>query len=215
MNEFYKQFVSPGDLVFDIGANIGLKTEIFLALGCEVVAVEPHPESLRSLMRSCPKAQVLPDAVSSEFGKRIQLHTGLDTRTSTLSESWMNAVKQSGRFGNYAWLDSVEVNTITLDWMIRRFGSPKFIKIDVEGSEADVLHGLSQQVPALCFEFHPEFLNSTRQCIGYLQTLGRPSFQVSLDESLELSDAMNSNELLGYLNNFKDSKVYGDIYARF
>lgn len=41
---FYKLFVKPGDLCFDIGANVGRKTDIFLKLGAKVIAVEPQPE---------------------------------------------------------------------------------------------------------------------------------------------------------------------------
>src|SRR6266481_9284314 len=40
---FYRQFIQPGDLVFDVGANIGGKTAAFLSLGARVVAVEPNP----------------------------------------------------------------------------------------------------------------------------------------------------------------------------
>src|SRR5271154_272335 len=40
---FYKQFIKPGDLVFDVGANIGVKTAAFLAAGARVIAVEPVP----------------------------------------------------------------------------------------------------------------------------------------------------------------------------
>src|SRR5437016_2352920 len=41
----YAGFVSPGDLVFDVGANIGENTSIFLDLGAEVIAVEPLSEA--------------------------------------------------------------------------------------------------------------------------------------------------------------------------
>src|SRR4051794_3343627 len=40
---FFSQFVRRGDLVFDIGANVGERSRIFLDLGARVVAVEPNP----------------------------------------------------------------------------------------------------------------------------------------------------------------------------
>ena len=39
---FYGVFLLPGDLCFDIGANLGNRTRCFRHLGCEVVSVEPQ-----------------------------------------------------------------------------------------------------------------------------------------------------------------------------
>ena len=39
MVRFYSQFVAPGDVCFDVGANVGNRTRVFLALGATVVAV--------------------------------------------------------------------------------------------------------------------------------------------------------------------------------
>ena len=46
---FYSNFISSNDLCFDIGANIGSKTEAFLAIGASVVAVEPQPDLAREI----------------------------------------------------------------------------------------------------------------------------------------------------------------------
>src|SRR6266581_268182 len=40
---FYEQFVGPGDLCFDIGANVGQTTEALAAVRARVIAVEPNP----------------------------------------------------------------------------------------------------------------------------------------------------------------------------
>src|SRR5438045_2748291 len=42
MRTFYTQFIRPGDLCFDIGANFGRWSEAFLSLGAQVIAVEPQ-----------------------------------------------------------------------------------------------------------------------------------------------------------------------------
>ena len=41
---FYSQFIKKGDLVFDVGANVGSRSKLFLNLGAKVVAFEPQPE---------------------------------------------------------------------------------------------------------------------------------------------------------------------------
>ena len=40
---FYRQFVGPGDLAFDIGAHLGDRVQAWVDLGARVVAVEPQP----------------------------------------------------------------------------------------------------------------------------------------------------------------------------
>ena len=39
----YGKFISRGDLVFDIGCNLGQKSVTFLRLGARVIALEPNP----------------------------------------------------------------------------------------------------------------------------------------------------------------------------
>src|SRR5262245_39374750 len=43
MAALYRQFIAPGQLVFEVGANIGRRTESFINLGARVVAFEPNP----------------------------------------------------------------------------------------------------------------------------------------------------------------------------
>ncbi|MEE3202002.1 MAG: FkbM family methyltransferase, partial [Acidobacteriota bacterium] len=49
LRKLYRQFVSTGDLVFDLGAHVGNRTRAFNALGCRVIAVDPHPDCVRIL----------------------------------------------------------------------------------------------------------------------------------------------------------------------
>src|SRR5437016_14573665 len=51
--DFYRRLLTelrPGDLIFDIGANEGFKTDLFLRLGARVVAIEPD-ETNQSILR--------------------------------------------------------------------------------------------------------------------------------------------------------------------
>src|SRR5688572_20362823 len=66
MAEFYSQFVSPGATVFDVGANNGNRSEIFLGLGAKVIGIEPQPICqgvLRRLFRNNPKFTLVPKAL--------------------------------------------------------------------------------------------------------------------------------------------------------
>jgi hypothetical protein len=70
IREFYRPFVKPGSLVFDIGANRGVHTREFLALGARVVAVEPIPENLERLNSISGELTVLPVALADKCGDR-------------------------------------------------------------------------------------------------------------------------------------------------
>jgi predicted RNA methylase len=49
MKEFYGSVVRRGDVVFDVGANVGVVSSIFVSLGARVVAVEPNPDCVRHI----------------------------------------------------------------------------------------------------------------------------------------------------------------------
>ena len=66
--EFYRRFVRGG-LVFDIGANLGNRTKIFVRLGCRVIAVEPQRNCAAALKRAFGnRINVVRCAVSSNIG---------------------------------------------------------------------------------------------------------------------------------------------------
>lgn len=48
---FYGQLIRPGNLVFDVGANMGNRSKIFLRLGAKVVAFEPQSKGCAILAR--------------------------------------------------------------------------------------------------------------------------------------------------------------------
>lgn len=48
---FYQTLVRSGNLVFDVGANLGNRTKTFAVLGATVVAIEPLPDLARRLKR--------------------------------------------------------------------------------------------------------------------------------------------------------------------
>jgi FkbM family methyltransferase len=220
MLTLYSRFVHPGDLCFDIGANVGNRVKIFLKLRARVVAVEPQCGCARALADAYgwnPLLTIVQKAVGQSEGSAELMISDAST-ISSLSRDWIDAVRGSGRFAAYRWDRTQPVQMTTLDRLIEQFGSPSFIKIDVEGYELPVLKGLSRPVGALSFEFIPELLDPALESIRHLETLGRIRLSYSLNETMELAlgDWVTAPEMIRILAGLRgDPRLFGDVYVQF
>jgi FkbM family methyltransferase len=167
---FYATFVKKGDICFDVGANVGNRIKPLLSIGAKVVAIEPQEKCFNYL--------------KSKFGRQIRLvgkglgaapavkdfHLSADTTISSFSDEWINAVKDTHRFQEKKWDQTVQVEMTTADELVATYGKPAFIKIDVEGYELEVLKGLSQPIPMISFEYTvPEQPQRAIQCIEQIE----------------------------------------------
>lgn len=214
MLDFLKNIIHPGDLVFDVGANVGQKLDLYLSLQAKVIAVEPQPDCFKILQARYLKnsSVVLIDkALGDEMGKTEMYICDDANVLSTLSKQW-----QKGRFSRYNFNRKIFVQVTTLDKLIEKWGIPKFCKIDVEGFEYQVLNGLSHSIPYLSFEFANEFIENTQRCIELLVKLGYNSFNLAKGEAFTftLNDWVSSQELVSLMKSVEDPMLWGDVYAR-
>jgi FkbM family methyltransferase len=172
---FYAPFISRGDLCFDIGSNIGEKTEAFLALGARVVAIEPQPKIFREMRARCGPNRHL-TAVNAAVG-------------ASLGELPMYVSRRHGASSlNSRWADDIEevirVPVTTLDQIIERFGVPRFCKIDVEGYELEVLKGLGRALPCISLEYHltENDIQKVVGCVDHLSRFGDLAINITLGE---------------------------------
>jgi FkbM family methyltransferase len=123
--------LSPGDVVLDVGANIGNHSVFFAGMiGCRVYAFEPNDVALPYLARNIELnglsslIKVYPVAVGSEVGRAVQIQT---------IEGNLGATRfqPSGT-------DGVEMLTIDSIGFSERI---RLIKIDVEGMDLEVVRG--------------------------------------------------------------------------
>lgn len=215
-SSFYRQFIKPGDVVFDIGANIGNRTEIFLDIGARVVAVEPLGDCVQILkLKFGRSAEIVQTAVGASVGTAT-MYLSDSSVVSTLSKDWIDTLSQT-RFRDKKWVDTAEVPVTTLDELIARFGSPSFCKIDVEGFEPEVLNGLSTPIQCLSLEYAvPEKFENITLCLNLLRKLGEYEFNFTVEEKMELEmrSWVDEDTLISKLRIISSHQMFGDIFAR-
>lgn len=218
MDRHYAPFVARGDLVFDIGGHVGDRVAAFRRLGAQVVTVEPQPAlaaTLRLLFGRDPAVTVEQAAVGRAPGT-VTLRLNLDNPTvSTASPAFIAAAHGAPGWEGQRWGRAIEVPVTTLDELMARHGVPRFVKIDVEGFEAEALAGLSVPVAALSFEFTTIQRDVAHACIARCAAIGYRRFRGSLGESLAFAHdgALTADEVTQWLAALPDRANSGDIYA--
>jgi FkbM family methyltransferase len=182
---FYKQFISPGDLVFDVGANIGNRVEVFLACNAKVIAVEPQPSCVQSLKEKFHNDIIIEQVGLSDSEGELEMHIASDPTVSTFDSDYIKETKD--KFKHTEWKGSINVPVTTLENLISKYGIPKFCKIDVEGFELQVLKGLVSKIPFISIEYIvPERTQAAIDCIEVLHKISPPGrFNYSIGESMQ------------------------------
>lgn len=149
--------IQSGDVLYDIGACIGLVTVHAASKGARVVAFEPDPSNRARLIRNLEinrlfGVEIVEWAVSDLMGSAILYTDGV--------EGWSPSFIEVGKHG------SISVPTGTIDEAIWRkeLPVPDIVKLDIEGAELLALRGMSELLRnvilprAIFIEIHPEYL---------------------------------------------------------
>lgn len=213
-----KSIITEDSLCFDIGANIGKKTELFLALGAKVVCIEPQSICINNLKQKFTnnnKVEIVNVALGEKKHKS-KIFTSNAHTVSSMSKEFIDKTKQQ-RFKDINWNGSQDVDVTTLDDIISTFGVPKFCKIDVEGYEVEVLKGLTQPIEIISLEFTPELKEKTFECIKILNTIGNYEFNYSEGESgiYSFDEWLDEEKIINFLKQNNDFRIsFGDLYAK-
>jgi len=216
--EFYRGLLNGfrrGDLIFDVGANDGTKTEFFRRLGARVVSIDPD-EANQEILRgkflryrlSPTNVVIVGKAVSDKSAIETMWIDGPGSAVNTLSQKWAETLKtnkdqfEHAHFGlQFAHQKAVE--TTTLEDLIQTHGLPFFVKIDVEGYETKVIRGLKRPVPFLSFEINlPEFRQEGLECVKLLNALaadGRFNYAADLQRGMALEKWLGAQEFSSVL----------------
>lgn len=166
-------------IIFDLGTHTGEDTAAYLAAGYDVVAVEPNPTLVATLNERF-KAEIAAGRVHIEdaaLGDPLwprPFYVSANDLWSSTNPEW------AARDGMETTL--VEVPTITLHDLFDRYGTPHYLKIDIEGADHVVLMQLlaDRRRPNLASvedcRFGPQYL-------GLLAAAGYTGFKLS-DQSV-------------------------------
>jgi len=140
---FMRRVCKPGQVMIDVGANIGLYTAIAgLALGSagRVIALEPDPESFHFLEKTVHANRLtnarLVQAAASDRTGMARLFLSSENRG------------DNRLYENNLADDSIEIKTLRLDDYLEAEGvtTVDIIKIDVQGFEGHVIAGLEKTI---------------------------------------------------------------------
>jgi len=124
---FHRYTPKPGGIVVELGAAEGTETPLLSSLvgsAGKVIAVEAHPDTFKRLQATC-----------SAFGNVKLVHAAVAATSGevTLSDEaapWHNHLTDG---------DGITVPAATLDQITRTLKQIDMLKVNIEGSEADVL----------------------------------------------------------------------------
>jgi FkbM family methyltransferase len=160
----FQRLVAPGEVVWDVGANLGFYTLIAARLvgrKGQVVAWEPSPPVFGYLRQhyeangSPAAVQLVPEAIHDGSVASVRFRLDLE-----------DGYSSTGRVTDQDGDGAVTVPAASLDdWHARLGRSPGLVKVDVEGAEVFVLRGAARLMapggsrrPVFLVAVHPMFL---------------------------------------------------------
>jgi FkbM family methyltransferase len=174
--EWLSRNLSAGDVLFDVGANIGFFTLLggrLVGAGGAVVAFEPLPQNLVQLRKNVAlnefrQIMVVGAAVSDELGR-----ASLVVPPGRRDAAHLMRPREGGE------LPTIDVQVVTIDHWLGESGTrpPTVLKVDVEGAEINVLRGAQGTIeawhPKILVEVHwlgqrfVEYVNGELEPLGY------------------------------------------------
>ena len=165
--------LTPGDKWLDIGAHIGVFSSLALVSGADVVSVEPFPSNFALLQDNVHRHAV----ENATHGITIQAAVLPEKKTVTTplflhpkGTAFRHSAHPSRAF---KWQDRIDVPVVTLSELLEKFNDVNAVKVDIQGSERDIIDSVSNwgRVTKLVFEYDFEYAPSLLQFHAFIARL--------------------------------------------
>ena len=215
LTELMLSKIKTGDVVLDIGANIGYDTVLFadkVGKKGKIIAIEPDPVNFEILQKNIKENKlknvvVVQAAIGSE-NKKMEIYESDENYGD--HRMW----KEKGR-------KSVEVFCRKLDDLLKELDYQKidFIKIDVQGFEAEVIEGgkeiIEKNKPIIFFEYWPWGIKNAgseiKEMMGFFREIYKKIFWV--DEYIQIHFPV-SQKFLDKKYSDKNENDYGNLWIK-
>ncbi|WP_162897266.1 FkbM family methyltransferase [Aquimarina sp. BL5] len=209
--KFYSKLIHLNDMCFDIGANKGVKSELFLSLGASVIAFEPQSICHNYLDKIKHRNfQYHKYAVGSN-NETKELKLGSHIEVATFSNKFIDYFSND----SLSWNQVEKVTVKKLDWLIDTYGMPNYCKIDVEGYELEILSNLTYIIPLIEFEFTGGFIENTIEIIKLLDKSDTIyNFNLNEKPKFELNKWVSKDEMISIFKELSIDRLHGNIFVK-
>jgi FkbM family methyltransferase len=176
------------DLVFDVGLHMGEDTAFYLNKGFRVVAIEADPELCERAAKRFAEAirdgrlTLLNKALARKHGL-VTFYRNLDISVwGTTDPEW---VERNSRFRTRS--EPIAVEATTMPELLSWFGTPYYLKLDIEGSDMIGLEGLATtpvRPKYVSIESDKDSFKALRREIQTFATLGYDRFKIVNQEQV-------------------------------
>ena len=173
-DKVYVNLMRPGMTILEVGGNVGIATLYFSEFASKIYVLEPsksHLKCLRKTVRfnNLKNVTIIPCALDATDGKKTFHHCSFNTTMFTLKNPmWDSKTSET--------VDCISTTTLFDRYEI---GNVDFMKMDVEGSEIDILASESfknqaHKIKCLTVECHAwcGYLDPLRKMENTLTSLG-------------------------------------------
>ena len=176
-------------IIFDVGANIGVISKLFLKLfkdmsitNYEIHCFEPNPNAFKELKKIQNSKVFLNNiAIGKDIGKK---------NFNCLADSQLSSFYQNDEGSNAAYFlkEKIEVNVTTIDEYCKSKNINKisFLKIDTEGAEPECLEGAQNLIK-----------QNKVDCVFTELSIGKFYREIELDISMIEKNLLGKFQLVG------------------
>jgi FkbM family methyltransferase len=181
--------------IFDIGFHDGADTDYYLRRGHEVLAFEANPTLVEAGQRQFKKAIASRQLTLLNLGVGKDEGELIDFFVHTENIEWSTFHKEAAHNWGEGKSKVIKVKCITPNDLFTRFGSPDYLKSDIEGYDIYIAEHLKH------LEKKPEWVSfeaSDRTLLRHLLLAGYSSFKLIDQSTIPLQEVRDGDEVFHF-----------------